>query len=56
MRIIEAYQEHLKLLDYFKNNDIENAKIFNKEHLLHSKESIMSFYKEKYQNSSEKDR
>lgn len=54
-RIVEAYQEHLILLKYFKNNDIENAKIFNKEHLLRSKESIISFYKEKYKNLSEKD-
>ena len=47
-RIVEAYQEHLILLEYFKNNDIENAKIFNKEHLLRSKESIMTFFEKKY--------
>lgn len=47
IRIIEAYQEHLKLLTYFKNNDIENAKLFNKQHLLHSKESILAFFREK---------
>lgn len=50
-RIIEAYHEHIILLEYFKNNDIENAKLFNKEHLLRSKESILTFFKEKYKNA-----
>lgn len=45
-RVIEAYQEHMKLLEYFKNNNIKEAKAFNKKHLLRSKESILKSLKE----------
>lgn len=54
-RIVEAYQEHMMLLKYFKNNDIKKAKSFNKKHLLNSKESILKYFKEKYNNSVPKE-
>lgn len=52
-RVVEAYQEHLVIFKHFKNNEIEKAKLFNKEHLLRSKESILTFFKNKNSNSED---
>lgn len=47
IRVKEAYKEHLSLFEYLKNNDVENAKLLNRNHLNSSKQSAIKYFKEK---------
>lgn len=47
IRVLEAYKEHITLVEYLKNNDVEKAKSLNKKHLISSKESVIKYFKEK---------
>lgn len=47
VRVIEAYKEHIALVEYLKNNDVKNAKLLNRKHLTSSKESVIKYFKEK---------
>lgn len=43
-RIKESYEEHILLLNFLKNNDIEKAKQLNRKHLLKAKKSVIKYF------------